>query len=271
MSGWMKSLQCKSNAPDDVVDHRRRSRSNPRYHRLHSHGCRNSAQSLNDVINATENAKPKNPKPPPFRRPVTMKPDDPGPNIRAGSSFSSLAELPEGHPSRNVVEIIFRTSWGQKGFPGRVEAVLKVRSSTRTATRFEEYRQAVRQRAGSAEDHSRCAADGNEVMRFYCLGDAAKGGAYSGRGGAWLLPGGKMVGVWTFSGSGAAHENAGGGRGRRAMVVCRVIAGLVCKQLGVDSLLGGGTGYDSVGGDNGELLVFDTRGLLPCFLIIYQL
>ncbi|GER30515.1 zinc finger (C2H2 type) family protein [Striga asiatica] len=269
MSGWMKSLQCKSNSPDDVVDHRRRS--NPRYHRLHSHGCRNTVQSLNDAVNATKKADPRNPKPPPFRRPVTLKPADPDPNLRPGSSFSSMAELPEGHPSRNVVEIIFSSSWGQKGFPGRVETVLKVRSSTRTATRFEEYRQAVRQRAGGAEDHSRCAADGNEVMRFYCLGDAAKGGAYSVRGGAWSLPGGKMTGVCTFSGTGAAHANAGGGRGRRAMVVCRVIAGRVCKELGVDSLLGGRTGYDSVGGVNGELLVFDTRGLLPCFLIIYQL
>ncbi|CAA0842303.1 Unknown protein [Striga hermonthica] len=286
MSGWMKSLQCKSKAPDDVVHHHlRRRRSDPPSHSLRhglrSHSCRSGVQSLKDVVDAAKREKPKkSPQPPPpFRRPSIGKPTDPGPNLQPGSKpgscFSSLAELPKGHPSRNVVEIIFHTSWGEKGFPGRVEMVLKVQNSARTTARFEEYREAVRQRASgdggeSAEDHSRCVADGNEVMRFYCLGDTAGGGAYECGGGAWAFPGGKMAGVCMFSGSGAAHEKAGGGRGRRAMLVCRVIAGRVCKQLGIDSLIQGRAGYDSVGGEKGELLVFDTRGLLPCFIIIYQ-
>ncbi|KAK6158009.1 hypothetical protein DH2020_005323 [Rehmannia glutinosa] len=281
-SGWMKSLQCNSKASDDVVHHQYHS--NPKNHH-HSPSCRNTVQSLKDIVEITKKPKPKKPKPPqtpPFKRPVSRRSEpgsNPHPTVRtrsigAGSYFSSLTELPNGHPSRNVVEIIFQTSWGEKNFSGRVEMVLKIQNSTRTLSRFEEYRESVKYRASSCaaagdggEDHARCVADGNEVMRFYCLGDT--GGAYESGGGAWGFRGGKRAaGVCTFPGSGVAHESAGGGRGRRAMLVCRAIAGRVCKQVGFDSLR---TGYDSVGGENGELLVFDTRALLPCFLIIYKL
>lgn len=113
------------------------------------------------------------------------------------------------------------------------------------------------------EDHARCVADGNEVMRFYCLGASA---CVTG-GGAWDFKGG--IAASMYSGSGVAHEKAGGGKGTRAMMVCRVIAGRVCKKLRVDSVVEGG--YDSVGGENGELFVLDSRALLPCFLIIYEL
>ena len=44
--------------------------------------------------------------------------------------------------------------------------LFKVTSPARTIARFEEYREAVRSRAG-VED-SRCAANGNEMMRFHC-------------------------------------------------------------------------------------------------------
>ncbi|KAL8539820.1 hypothetical protein ACS0TY_001431 [Phlomoides rotata] len=251
-SGWMKSLHCKSRAFDDVVDHS---------------SCRNSFQSLKDIVDTTKKPKPKKPKrapSPPFKRPVSRRPDPdsdfrPGP-VAAQSFFPSLTELPKDHPSRNVVEIIFHTSWGEKSFPGRVEMVFKVQNLNRTLTRFEEYRDSVKRRAGG--DHARCIADGNEVMRFYCLG------AYEAGGGAWSF---KRAAVCTYSGSGVAHERAGGGRGRRAMLVCRVVAGRVRKQHGFDSLIQERVGFDSVSGENGELLVFDTRALLPCFLIIYNL
>lgn len=153
--------------------------------------------------------------------------------------------------------------------------VFKVQNLSRTVTRFEEYREMMKSRVSSmnaangGEDHARCVADGNEVMRFYCLGATSGGGAYEVSCGAWSLCGGKGAAVCTYLGSGGAHENAGGGRGRRAMLVCRVIAGWVCKQqLGFDSLLDNRLGYDSVSGENGELLVFDSRAVLPCFLII---
>ncbi|KAI3468911.1 hypothetical protein Pfo_025574 [Paulownia fortunei] len=290
-TGWMKSWQCKSKALDDVVHHHHSNPKNHHHSLYHSSSCRNSVQSLKDIVETTKQSKPKKPKPtkppqaPPFKRPVSRK-SEPGSNLQptieirsigAESYFPSLTELPKGHPSRNVVEIIFHTSWGEKSFSGMVEMVFKVQNLTRTVNRFEEYREVVKHRASCAaagdgnEDHVRCVADGNEVMRFYCLGATTTGGAYETGGGAWAFQGGKRAGVSTFSGSGVAHEKAGGGRGRRAMLVCRVIAGRVYKQLGFDSLLQGRIGYDSVGGVNGELHVFETRALLPCFLIIYKL
>ncbi|PIN07771.1 hypothetical protein CDL12_19657 [Handroanthus impetiginosus] len=304
-TGWMKSLQCKSKALDDVVYHhhhrRHKHHSNPK-NQLHQHqreqplsqssSCKSSVQSLKDIVETTKQSKPKKPKPPkppqtpPFRRPVSRKPDSGShqvPTIRPWSSsaesfFPSLTELPEGHPSRNVVEIIFHSSWGEKSFSGQIEMVFKVQNLTRTVTRFEEYREMVKSQVSSkdvgdgGEDYARCVADGNDVMRFYCLGATSGGGAYEAGCGAWALYGGKGAVVCTFSGSGCAHENAGGGRGRRAMLVCRVIAGRFGKKKhGFDSLFENRVGYDSVSGENGELLVFDSRALLPCFLIIYKL
>ncbi|CAK9171129.1 unnamed protein product [Ilex paraguariensis] len=154
--------------------------------------------------------------------------------------------------------------------------VFKVQNLQRTVIRFEEYREMVKSRAssggveGGSEDHARCIADGNEMMRFYCL-EPTNGGAYEECGSAYAFQGGKGAAIFTFSGSGAAYESAGGGSGRRAMLVCRVIAGRVCKQLGFDSLLERRVGFDSVSGDNGELLLFDSPAVLPCFLIIYKL
>lgn len=342
-TGWVKALQCKSRALEDVVvfrhNHQNRNKlrhtkqTNPKsnHHNLipDAASCRKSVQNLKDVVETTTSAKQKQSKsrkskppsprsPPPClspspaqkvtttKRSFSTKPDQfvtqqptrsqPSTSTRrsrsAESFFPALSELPEGHPSRNVVEIIFHTSWSPKAFSGRIEMVFKVQNLSRTVARFEEYREIVKSRAESAgklvvaaegeregegEDHARCVADGNEVMRFYCLGPTSGSGAYDtcggggGGGGVWTFNGNKGAAVCTFSGSGTAHENAGGGRGRRAMLVCRVISGRVCKELGFESLIEGRVGYDSVSGENGELLVFDSRAVLPCFLIIYKL
>ncbi|KAM7525603.1 hypothetical protein LguiA_015505 [Lonicera macranthoides] len=285
-TGWVKSLKCKSRALDDVVN---RHQMKQKYHPLvsTSSSCRKSVQSLKDVVvdNTTKPKKHKRNK----SEPTSRKPDSDHnsahpittPLSRASTRLSrapdpllpALAELPEGHPSRNVVEIIFHTSWSPKAFSGQVDMVFKVQNLGRTVTRFEEYRETVRSHAstygGGFEDHARCVADGNEVMGFHCLGPTG-GGAYD-AGGALNIRAGKGSAICTFSGSGAAHENAGGGRGRRAMLVCRVVAGRVCKRVGFESLLEGRVGFDSVSGENGEMLVFDPRAVLPCFLIIYKL
>lgn len=283
-SGWVKSLHCKSKAFEDVYH------PNPK-NLLPSSSCRKSSQSIKDVVDTTRRKprKSKSTSPKPAERgskcprPVKSEPVS-APTNRSTRApdpfFPALSELPEGHPSRNVVEIIFHTSWSPKAFTGRVEMIFKVQNGSRTVTRFEEYREMVKCRAGSGgptdgstwEENARCVADGNEVMRFHCMGPTSGSGTYDTRGGgAWAFPGAKGSAICTFSGSGVAHESAGGGRGRRAMLVCRVIAGRVSKQLRVDSLLDGRVGFESVGGDNGELLVFDSRAVLPCFLIIYKL
>lgn len=292
-TGWVKSLQCKSRAVDDVV-----SASKQHYHSLitPSASCRKSVNSLNDVVERRKN-KPKKHKtaPAPVKglpekvKKVGLRKNEHGENLVGGrvmasrvtrrshmpeSYFPALTELPEGHPSRNVVEIIFHTSWSPKAFSGRIEMVFKVQNLTRTVTRFEEHRELVKSKAvedgieGGSEDHARCVADGNEVMRFHCLGPA-NSGPYDPSGGAWTFHAGKGAAICTFSGSGNAHENAGGGKGRRAMMVCRVIAGRVRKRVGFETK--DRVGCDSVSGENNELLVFDSHAVLPCFLIIYKL
>lgn len=295
--GWVKSLQCKSRAFEDVYH------PNPKT-LIQSVSCRKSVQSIKDVIESSKHHKPRKsskpstspPQPsrnPSTRYPITTKPDSVfSTAIRSRSTNSTrstrthdpflpaLTDLPEGHPSRNVVEIIFLTSWGPKTFTGQIEMIFKVQNESKTETRFEEYREQVKERSGLGtpieeslceEENVRCVADGNEVMRFQCLGPTSDGSAYDACCGVWELSGGKGSAICTFSGSGEAHERAGGGKGRRAMLVCRVIAGRIANKLGMDILSNGRVGFDSVSGDNGEMLVFDPRAVLPCFLIIYKL
>ncbi|KZV40996.1 hypothetical protein F511_17404 [Dorcoceras hygrometricum] len=288
---WIKSMHCKSKALDDVVQHRCPSTKAVPHSLSSSASCKNSVQNLRDIVEITRQSKSKmlkqkkrQPQTPPQSRRTIVRNPEPVSQARShgteSSFFPSLTELPEGHASRNVVEIIFHTSWGAKQFSGRVEMVFKIQNLTRTISRFEEYREVVKRRASCSEveddggeDHARSIADGNEVMRFYCLGSTPTGGTCVGGSDIWAFHGSKeaAAAVCTFSGSGVAHERAGAGRGRRAMLVCRVIAGRIRKQLDYGSLIDGGARYDSVSGENGELLVFDSRALLPCFLIIYKL
>ncbi|KAK9668318.1 hypothetical protein RND81_13G051100 [Saponaria officinalis] len=287
-AGWVKSMQCKSRAYDDVIS------------------CRNSYQNLKDVVNVDPTKpkpkhkpkpKPEIPRSDPFsssaNRSQSGKPkpekvplsSSPGNRVRRtvsapiakesgylgrvgdriGPFFPSVTELPKEHPSRNVVEIIFHTRWGPTGFSGRVEMVFKVHNPARTSACFEEYRDSVRVRAGPGSGSgARCVADGNEMMRFQCLGAAAGLDGVS-----------PESAVCTYSGSGAAHDSGGGGKGKRAMVVCRVIAGRVSKRVGLidpskRKEFESGQ-FDSISGENGELLVFDSRAVLPCFIVIYKL
>ncbi|XP_076907190.1 uncharacterized protein LOC143563565 [Bidens hawaiensis] len=272
-AGWLKSLQCKDKAVNDVVETQHHLRLLPS-----SSSCRKSFHSLNDVVE-TKKRKPTNPTELPSRvnnnninrNPGSRKQPD---NITRVKTSNALTELPVGHPSRNVVEIIFHTSWSPKVFSGRVEMVFKVQNSGRTVTRFEEYRELVKSGSGSGhngfgEDYARCVADGNEVLRFQCLWSTD--GYDTDDGVGWAFKLGKGAALCMFSGSGVAHESAGGGRGRKAMLVCRVIAGRVQKRDLFGSVYSGRVGYDSVSGENGELFVFDSNAVLPCFLIIFKL
>ncbi|KAL1333564.1 hypothetical protein HN51_062407 [Arachis hypogaea] len=300
-SGWVKSLHCKSRAFEDVYH------PTPSKILIPSASCRRSFQTIKEMVDIPKPMPRTKPMPKPMPRsrknknsllekhpssryPASTKPELDtalGPKASMNRSQSTAAtsarpvtELPDGHPSRNVVEIIFHTSWGPKPFPGRVEVIFKIQNGARTVSRFEEFREGVKARAAACsaglmgeegsnweKENARCVADGNEVMRFQCLGPTEDGAAA-----VWSFPERKGSTICTFSGSGGAHESAGGGKGRRAMLVCRVVAGRVSKQLGIaDSGLEKRVGFDSVSGENGDLLVFDSRAVLPCFLIIYRL
>jgi hypothetical protein len=85
----------------------------------------------------------------------------------------AVSELGPEDTSRNIVEIIFQSSWRRKQTPVcRIERILKVQSSDRTVKRFEQYKESIKERAssdqGQGKKNPRCVADGNELLRFHC-------------------------------------------------------------------------------------------------------
>lgn len=87
------------------------------------------------------------------------------------------------------------------------------------------------------------------------------------------------IGVFTASTSGRAFESIemDGGDGateRKALIVCRVIAGRVHRPVENMEEMGGLNGFDSLAGKVGlytnveELYLLNSRALLPCFVVI---
>ncbi|KAI5009383.1 hypothetical protein ZWY2020_011520 [Hordeum vulgare] len=237
------------------------------------------------------------------------------------STRHAVSELGPEDTSRNIIEIIFQSSWLKKQSPVcAVDRILKVHNAPATLARFEAYRDAVKARArGGRTGAGRCTADGNELLRFHCAALACSLGA----GGATHLCDGagnsscaacgivrdgfkfRAPGVRTMATSGRAHDDAvgaeegeGGGDGerRRAMLVCRVIAGWVKRRCegAAESAAGKEEAeaspspspeeeeaeaeeeYDSVAGTAGvyssldELEVFNPTAILPCFVVVYK-
>ncbi|KAK4434614.1 hypothetical protein Salat_0624200 [Sesamum alatum] len=209
----------------------------------------------------------------------------------------AVSELGPEDSSRNIVEIIFKSSWLKKDNPiCKIERILKVHNTRRTIQRFEDYRDAVKIRANtSAKRNARCAADGNELLRFHAAtltcslgarGSSSLCGSVPACGVCTIIrhgfQGSKISGVRTTASSGRAHDCLGGSGTRRAMLVCRVIAGRV-KRVGDDSAADedgsaapAAGSYDSLASYAGvysnleELYVFSSRAILPCFVVIYK-
>lgn len=225
-------------------------------------------------------------------------------------SKHAVTELVEGDSSRKIVEIICRTSLlKSESSCVRIERVFKVHNTQRTLSRFEEYRESVKLKAGKLpKKHPRCLADGNELLRFH---GATLACALGSGGGSSLCASdrcavcriirhgfsssrdkegraGAGVGVFTTSTSGRAFESvlldaasgvdeakeAATGGARKALLVCRVIAGRVHKPLDNLKEFVGQTGFDSLAGKVGpyanieELYLLNPRALLPCFVVI---
>lgn len=208
----------------------------------------------------------------------------------------AVTELVEGDSSR---EIICRTSLlKSESNCVRIERVFKVHNTQRTLSRFEEYREAVKLKASKLpKKHPRCLADGNELLRFHgatlscALGSGSSSSSSSlcasdkcavcriiRHGFSSKKEGKAGVGVFTTSTSGRAFESieAAGDEGdtRKALLVCRVIAGRVHKPLENLREFAGQTGFDSLAGKVGpysnieELYLLNPRALLPCFVVI---
>uniref|UniRef100_A0A0D9VJ57 PARP catalytic domain-containing protein n=1 Tax=Leersia perrieri TaxID=77586 RepID=A0A0D9VJ57_9ORYZ len=294
---WVRSFHCKSTAAGDVAAALTALPPKKPHHLLlprsscassgdaHNKNVSSSSSSLTKTtkIQASSKARPatNKPKKPKAAKAAASVPPSPSPPPGPLGPVPALTELPAGHSSRQVVEIIFLSSWSSPqalpagvGSTAEVEMLFRVHNPARAVARFEDYRAAVRARAGGA---SRSAADGNEMMRF---SPAPPPDGYSSAAGGG---GGEdaTLRIRTFDGSGGAHANGRGGpaSGRRAMFLCRVIAGRVADGTpssgGGDDDAGGepvpSKEYDSVRAGKGELVVFDRRAVLPCFLIIYKL
>ncbi|XP_059283099.1 uncharacterized protein LOC132036738 isoform X2 [Lycium ferocissimum] len=211
-------------------------------------------------------------------------------------SKHAVSELLEGDSSRKIVEIICRSSWlKSENSVGRIERVLKVHNTQKTLARFEEYREMVKMKASKLpKKHPRCIADGNELLRFYgttiacglgmngscslCISDKCcvcriiRNGFSTKK----ELKGG--IGVFTTSTSGRAYEciemTEDDPSLRKALIVCRVVAGRVHRPLENIQEMAGQTGFDSLAGKVGvysnieELYLLNPKALLPCFVVI---
>ncbi|CAM0953759.1 unnamed protein product [Alopecurus aequalis] len=211
------------------------------------------------------------------------------------STRHAVSELGGDDTSRNIIEIIFQSSWLKKQTPVcAVDRILKVQNAPAVLARFEAYRDAVKAKAlALAGAGARCTADGNELLRFYCaplecpLG--AQGATHLCHAAACAACGivrdgfAKGARVRTMATSGRAHDAVEGGGGeRRAMLVCRVIAGRVKRAAPCQGTTeeneedAAHQEYDSVAGTAGvyssldELEVFNPRAILPCFVVVYK-
>ncbi|XP_052180564.1 uncharacterized protein LOC127793852 [Diospyros lotus] len=213
-------------------------------------------------------------------------------------SKHAVTELTEGDSSRKIVEMICRTGWLKSdGNSGHIERILKVHNMQKTIAQFEEYRETVKIKASKLQKkHPRCLADGNELLRFHgttvecslgvngssslCTSDRCNVCQILRRGFSAKkeLKGG--IGVFTTSTSGKALESIqvfdDNSSVRKALIVCRVIAGRVHRPLENFQEIAGQSGFDSVAGNMGiysnieELFLLNPRALLPCFVVIFK-
>lgn len=228
----------------------------------------------------------------------------------------SLSELTHLDSSLNIIRMIFLAGWkpaaaasgaGEAPAPA-VRRILRIHHNPRALARFEEYRDLVRGRARAARrcgggegavvvvDEERCIADGNERLRFHCstMLCSLGGGGVCGSPYCCVCStlrhgfAGKQAdvdGIATYASAWAAHASLPADverefaflQVRRAMLVCRVVAGRVARgpaddKVAYDSMVpvrGGGC-VSGVGADDVELLVYNPRAVLPCFVILYS-
>nr|CAD1836830.1 unnamed protein product [Ananas comosus var. bracteatus] len=202
----------------------------------------------------------------------------------------AVSELGAEDSSRSIVEIIFQSSWLNIQHPMcKIDRILKVNNSPKTTVKFEEYRNNIKGKAIKlSEKYPRFAADGNELLRFHCTTLACSLGL---DGSTNLCHSIDRCDVCEIIRHGFRFDELGritlssrareispiscGGEAKRAMFVCRVIAGRVKKSncstvWECESIITSPEDFDSMVGSNSEeLIVFNPRAILPCFVVIY--
>nr|CAD1822878.1 unnamed protein product [Ananas comosus var. bracteatus] len=179
----------------------------------------------------------------------------------------AVSELGPEDTSRNIVEIIFHSSWLKKHAQPpvcRIDKVLKIHNTSKTTAKFEDYRETIKTKANKLPKmYPRCIADGNELLRIIRDGFAPD----------------SLGRITTTASSGRADETVRrmSSYGElRAMLVCRVIAGRVKKscehdcQEECDSVVSSRSSVGACSNLDELLLVFNPSAILPCFVVIYS-
>ncbi|KAJ3681513.1 hypothetical protein LUZ60_016002 [Juncus effusus] len=199
----------------------------------------------------------------------------------------AVSELGPEDSSRNIIEIIFQSSWLKKNGPiCTIDRILKVQNSQKTVAKFEDYRDLIKIKSSKfAKKYPRCTADGNELLRFHCT----TLGCQLGLNGSTNLCSSNLTcqvcgiikdgfkpdsdgRILTMATSGRAHDALKSSSVKKAMLVCRVIAGRVRRVQMQDA----GEEYESQAGLSSpysnldELFVFNPKAILPCFVVIYR-
>ncbi|GMH12721.1 hypothetical protein Nepgr_014562 [Nepenthes gracilis] len=206
------------------------------------------------------------------------------------STDHAVSELHDGDLGKNIVDIIFRKGWLDNERTPTIHRIFKIHNNPKTLSRFEEYRESVKSKAAAqsgsdGKSKGRCAADGNERLGFHCTtsacnlqgpNDAAGPCNRASCGIRRIIQSGfspVLDGISVLSTSSKAHmaipDDVAGDltfmNVKRAMLVCRVIAGQVeCAETVADDAGAGGIL------DHDEPSVADPRAVLPCFLVVYS-
>lgn len=221
-------------------------------------------------------------------------------SLRNSNNSHMVSTLVEEEPSFGVVEAIFRSGWDSK-ILGRLklDKVLKINHNADVLNKFEEYREIVKSKStnnvpGDSMRIERLAVDGNEFLRFYgaivscSLGNSKLSsichreccGICQMIGSSLTSRGEEPVPVALSKNSQQAHkkvetECVGNDQiccAKKAIVICRAIAGRVAKYREDGMVDGREGGFDSVvsASNSEELTVLNARAVLPCFLIVYD-
>ncbi|XVE61750.1 hypothetical protein DITRI_Ditri06bG0064900 [Diplodiscus trichospermus] len=218
---------------------------------------------------------------------------------RSGRHSYLVSDLVDQEPAFGVVETIVRSGWDKK-IGLKIEKILKINHNIDVLNKFEEYREIVKSKstnvssAGETERIERLAVDGNELLRFHgaivtcCLGnDELSSICHRECCGICKMIGSSLSAgeqsVALSSNSRQAHtkvvNECVGNKicARKAIVVCRVIAGRVARCRGEGLVDGDEGGFDSVVSlsedqleGSEELIVLNARAVLPCFVIVYN-
>ncbi|KAK8928398.1 hypothetical protein KSP39_PZI017439 [Platanthera zijinensis] len=199
----------------------------------------------------------------------------------------AVLELGLNDTSRNIVEIIFQSSWLKKQAPIlKIQRILKIRNSEKTIARFEDYRNSIKCKASEhAKKYPRCIADGNELLRFHCTTFTCSLGINGSTNLCGGVPRCRMCGIVrdeiktdalgrirTMSTSRRAHDFArvSSEKEKRGMLVCRVIAGRVKRSQDSSGEFDSMLGSSGVHSGLDEIFVLNSKAILPCFVVVYE-